>query len=77
MARIDEDPEERDQTLLLLDAIITCPGCGGSFDFVFQAPEGVYEREDLVDEIETRSECPICGMEFPARYEGWTSHEDA
>jgi len=77
VARVDEPPEERDSHPLLLDALVDCTYCGLSFDVVFEAPEGVYEREDLVDQPEMDVTCPACGTIFHATYTGWTEHEDA
>lgn len=79
MARIDEDPDQRDKTPLQLEAILTCPNCLTDFDYVFQAPEGIYYKEDLVEAPTSVVRCPNpeCGHEWTAEYEGWIAHEDA
>lgn len=77
MARIDQVPSERDQHSLQLDVLLDCPKCEETFDFVFQAPEDVYDLEDLIDAPEAVAECPKCGHKWKAQYEGWVAHEDA
>jgi hypothetical protein len=77
MSRKDLEPEERDLVPLQVESIITCPRCSTEFEAVFQAPDGVFELEDLEDPIEQRFSCPNCGLEWVAIYDGWIVHGDA
>lgn len=77
MARVDIDPNERDKEPLQLESLLDCPECDTTFDYVFTAPDGVFEREDLVDAPTATVECPSCGHQWEATWEGWLSHEDA
>lgn len=77
MARIDEDPEQRDKAPLVLENVVECPRCEAEFDGLFTAPEGIFEKEDLIEAPVAVLECPSCGLEAKFTYEGWISHEDA
>lgn len=79
MARIDVPKEDRDREPLQLSSLLDCPECQTTFEHVFTAPEGIFEREDLIDPPTAQVKCPNphCGEEWFAEWEGWTSHEDA
>jgi uncharacterized Zn-finger protein len=77
MARIDEDPDTRDQAPLVLENMLDCPECDTTFDHAFTAPPGIFYKEDLVDAPREEVKCPNCGHKWEAEYEGWLSHEDA
>jgi transcription elongation factor Elf1 len=77
VARVDVDPEDRDQEPLVLEAIVACPRCGFETDAVFNSDPGVYELEDLTDAPEAAVNCSECGQSYIATYPGWTIHEDA
>lgn len=77
MARKDEAPEDRDQQPLLLSSLLDCENCEMTFDEVFQAPDGVFEVEDLIDPPSKEVVCPSCGHDWVAEYGGWHEHESA
>jgi hypothetical protein len=77
MGRKDLEPEDRDRDPLTLVSVVECPVCACEFELVFEAPEGVYEVEDLTDPPVSRGPCPACGDDGPWVYDGWTVHEDA
>lgn len=77
MARIDENPEDRDQEPLRLDQMEECPSCEVLQDVVFQAPAGVFELEDLTEAPEALVTCVSCQYVWKALYSGWTIHEEA
>jgi hypothetical protein len=77
LARVDEAPEDRDQTPLHLAQIVECPLCETEFEHLFTADDGVFELEDLVDQPEEEVQCPACEGLFIAIYEGWTIHGEA
>ena len=77
MGRKDLDPEDRDQEPLIRESIVECPSCQTEFEVVFQAPDGIFETEDLEDPIEQQVECPECSTSFIAKFEGWVVHGDA
>ena len=77
MARVDESRDERDRSPLLLSGIVDCPECDTPFEWVFQAPEGVYDKEDLTDAPVEEVECPECGHRWTEEWGGWVAHEDA
>lgn len=80
MARVDKTPEERFQPLQV-EQIITCDeddgGCGTDFDWVFTAPDGATDIEELDAEFAEDVTCPNCGRKWHQQYEGWTAHTDA
>lgn len=79
MARVDEEPEDRDQTRLRLPALLDCPTshCRTTFEWVFVAPEGVYDSQDLSEPPEDEVECPACHTTWVQEYEGWAFHTEA
>lgn len=77
MGRKDLEPEERDLIPLQVESIVTCQFCDTDFEVVFQAPEGVYEVEDLEDPITQAEKCPACNQEQVVTYDGWIVHGDA
>ena len=77
MARKDLEPAERDRVPLTIEELVECPRCFTLFDEVFQAPDGVFETEDLEDPITKLTTCPACGHEFIATFDGWIVHGDA
>ena len=77
MGRKDLEPEERDLIPLEVESIVTCQFCFTDFQVVFQAPEGVYETEDLEDPITQTEKCPVCDREQVLTYDGWIVHGDA
>lgn len=77
MARVDEDPEERDQEPLRLSQIVECAMCETMQEVEFVAPEGVYDLEELTEAPETTHTCVSCGYEAEVTYSGWTVHEEA
>jgi hypothetical protein len=62
---------------LQVESIATCRFCDTDFEVVFQAPEGVYEVEDLEDPISQIEKCPACGKTQAVTYDGWIVHGDA
>jgi hypothetical protein len=79
MARIDEDPDERDTAPLTLTQVLDCPECDTPFDHVFTAPPGVFYSEDLEDPPTETVTCPNpeCNHSWEETYSGWTAHSDA
>lgn len=78
MARVDQAPEDRDKERLTREQTLDCPQCGAMFDEIYEAPPGVYEVEDLDDEMPGKeSTCPGCGYVWETEYEGWRAHHDA
>lgn len=77
MARIDEEPDERDQAPLVLSELQDCPECGTTQDVDYVCPEGIYELEDVVEAPSTTTTCVHCAHEWQSEYSGWTVHQDA
>lgn len=77
MARQDEDPALRDSAPIQIDNILECPQCSIEFDHTFTAPDGVFEREDLIEAPEEDVSCPACAHTWRATWEGWLAHDDA
>lgn len=77
MARIDEEPEDRDQAPLRLSQLVDCGLCGTTQDVLFEAPEGVYDLEELEEAPETTHTCVSCGHAAEVTYSGWTIHTEA
>jgi ferredoxin-like protein FixX len=77
MARVDEDPEDRDQEPLRLSQLVDCAMCKTTQEVEFVAPEGVYEAEDLTEAPETTHTCVNCGYEAEVTYAGWTNTQEA
>lgn len=77
MARVDQSEEERDSQPLQISKILDCPECDIAFDHVFDAPEGVFDREELVDQPEAEVTCPGCEHTWVAICDVWVSTEDA
>lgn len=77
MARIDEDPEDRDKAPLRLTGVFDCPECDVTFDHIFVAGEGVYDTEDLIEAPVGEVECPSCGCTWMGEFGGWVAHGDA
>lgn len=81
MARVDTDPDKRDEVdRLTLTQIVECPDCETEFEVFFLAPEGVEDMEDIEEPDKLKVEaqpCPACGFEADYKYEGWTVHGDA
>ena len=77
MARIDEEPEDRDQTPLRLEQFVECAMCGQLQDVQFPTPPGVYELEDLTESPEIVWTCVSCGFEAEITFSKWTIHDEA
>lgn len=77
MARVDEDPEERDQEPLQLSQLVDCGMCGVAQEVFFRCDEGVYTLEDMIDQPETTHTCVSCGYESEVTFSGWVINEEA
>lgn len=77
MARVDEAPEERDQHPLVLSQLEECPNCAELQEVTFQAAEGTYDLEDLIEVPEGLATCIACDFEWDVSYSGWVSSEEA
>ena len=77
LARVDENPDDRDRRPLQVVGFATCPDCEADIEVVFTAPDGIYEVEDLVEAPKQRVSCGNCPAEFEAEWGGWVAHEDA
>lgn len=77
MARIDENPDDRDRRPLQVAGFATCPECQADIEVVFTAPEGIFEVEDLSEAPKKVVHCTNCEHDFDAEWGGWVAHEDA